>query len=148
MGQRPEGHRSQFGRSADDFSRLLEHERSESEIALKPRAQQLFPMHPQFRLLRFLRAVGLALLCGHAAAAATQPNLVVIMTDDQGYWDLGSTGNPYIETPNLDALARSGVRFSRYYVAPVCSPTRAGMMTGRYAAARLRRISRSLPGAH
>ena len=90
-------------------------------------------MHPKFRLLRFLWAACLALLGGHAAAAATQPNLVVIMTDDQGYWDLGSTGNPYIETPNMDAFAQSGVRFSRYYVAPVCSPTRAGMMTGRYA---------------
>lgn len=100
---------------------------------MKARAQQFFPMHPKFRLLRFFWAVGLALLCGHAAAAATQPNLVVIVTDDQGYWDLGSTGNPFIETPHMDALAQSGVRFSRYYAAPVCSPTRAGMMTGRYA---------------
>ncbi len=69
---------------------------------------------------------------GHGAESRA-PNLLVIMTDDQGYWDLGSTGNPHIDTPRLDAFAKSGVRFSRYYVAPVCSPTRAGMMTGRYA---------------
>lgn len=90
-------------------------------------------MHPRVRLPRFLWATGLALLGGQAAVAATQPNLLVIMTDDQGYWDLGSTGNPFIETPNLDTLANGGVRFARYYAAPVCSPTRAGMMTGRYA---------------
>jgi len=88
-----------------------------------------------FPFRRFLVLIGLVLLSplGPAARAANPPNLLVIMTDDQGYWELGSTGNPYIETPNLDALAQSGVRFSRYYAAPVCSPTRAGMMTGRYA---------------
>jgi arylsulfatase A-like enzyme len=78
-----------------------------------------------------------ALACAISTVAAPAvdrpPNLLVIMTDDQGYWDLGSTGNPHIDTPNLDALASAGVRFSRYYVAPVCAPTRAGMMTGRYA---------------
>ncbi len=74
-----------------------------------------------------------AALWTHAVAGKTPPNLLVIMTDDQGYWELGSTGNPHIETPHLDALAQSGVRFARYYAAPVCSPTRAGMMTGRYA---------------
>ena len=68
-----------------------------------------------------------------AAQAVRPPNFIVIMTDDQGYWDLGSSGNPHIDTPNLDKLAAESVTFSRYYVAPVCSPTRAGMMTGRYA---------------
>ena len=68
-----------------------------------------------------------------ASGAQNAPNLLLIMTDDQGYWDLGSSGNPSIDTPHLDKLAAEGVRFTRYYAAPVCAPTRAGMMTGRYA---------------
>ena len=68
-----------------------------------------------------------------AAGEAARPNLLLIVTDDQGVWDLGSSGNPDIDTPHLDALAKSGVSFARYYAAPVCSPTRAGLMTGRYA---------------
>ena len=65
-----------------------------------------------------------------AAGEAARPNLLLIVTDDQGGWDLGSSGNPDIDTPHLDALAKSGVSFARYYAAPVCSPTRAGLMTG------------------
>ncbi len=67
-----------------------------------------------------------------SVAATGQPNIVLIVTDDQGYWDTGISGNPDIETPNMDRLAREGVQFSRYYCAPVCAPTRAGLMTGRY----------------
>lgn len=78
-----------------------------------------------------LAAFGLPLLS--AAGGETRPDLLLIVTDDQGSWDLGSAGNPHLDTPHLDALAKSGVSFSRYYVAPVCSPTRAGLMTGRYA---------------
>jgi arylsulfatase A len=89
-------------------------------------------LSPIARLPLLVWATG-CFLYGPAPAVASQPNLLVVMTDDQGEWDLGSTGNPHIETPNMDALAQSGVRFSRYYAAPVCSPTRAGMMTGRYA---------------
>lgn len=64
--------------------------------------------------------------------AADRPNIILIMTDDQGCWDLGSAGNPHITTPHLDSLAKQGVEFSRFYVQPVCAPTRAGVMTGRY----------------
>lgn len=72
-------------------------------------------------------------LCCHSVfAAETRPNLLLIVTDDQGYWDLSATGNPTITTPNLDSIARDGVQFTRFYVQPVCSPTRAGLMTGRY----------------
>ena len=92
----------------------------------------LLALSPIARLPLLVWATG-CFLYGPEPAAASQPNLLVVMTDDQGDWDLGSTGNPHIETPNMDALAQSGVRFSRYYAAPVCSPTRAGMMTGRYA---------------
>ncbi|MFG0305172.1 MAG: arylsulfatase [Phycisphaerales bacterium JB040] len=72
-------------------------------------------------------------LCAHAMQPPTaRPNIVLIMTDDQGLGDLSITGNPHLETPSIDALARQGVSFSRFYVSPVCSPTRASLMTGRY----------------
>ena len=67
-----------------------------------------------------------------AVAAETRPNLVFVMTDDQGYWDTGVSGNPHIDTPQMDRLAKEGVQFTRYYAAAVCAPTRAGIMTGRY----------------
>ena len=67
-----------------------------------------------------------------AAAADRKPNIVLIVTDDQGWWDLGSHGNEAIETPNLDRLAAEGVELTRFYVQPVCAPTRAGLMTGRH----------------
>ncbi len=66
------------------------------------------------------------------ASAADRPNILFIMTDDQGYWDTGATGNPHIDTPSMDRIAAEGVQLDRYYVAPVCAPTRAGIMTGRY----------------
>lgn len=61
------------------------------------------------------------------------PNIILIITDDQGYGDFGFYGNPHIQTPFLDSLARMSTRFSQFYVCPVCAPTRAGLMTGRYA---------------
>jgi arylsulfatase A-like enzyme len=61
-----------------------------------------------------------------------RPNVVLIITDDQGYGDLGFHGNPKISTPNLDRLARQSVQFQSFYVSPVCAPTRASLMTGRY----------------
>ena len=65
-------------------------------------------------------------------AAPQRPNMIVILCDDLGYGDLGIHGHPHIQTPNLDALASSGIRFSNFYsTAPVCSPSRVGLMTGR-----------------
>ena len=64
---------------------------------------------------------------------AARPNIVVIVTDDMGYADLGFQGSKDIPTPNIDALAAGGIRFTDAYVSgPYCSPTRAGLMTGRY----------------
>ncbi|MFN7921093.1 MAG: arylsulfatase [Bryobacteraceae bacterium] len=67
------------------------------------------------------------------AAQARRPNVVLIMTDDQGYGDLSCHGNPHVKTPNVDRLAAQGTEFTRFTVSPVCAPTRASLMTGRYA---------------
>ena len=73
------------------------------------------------------------LLSGHVAAAdADKPNVIVILTDDQGWGDLSVHGNTNISTPNIDRLASQGMAFDRFYVCPICSPTRAEFMTGRY----------------
>ena len=60
------------------------------------------------------------------------PNVVLILSDDQGWGDLSMNGNSNINTPNIDKLAKSGVTFDRFYVCAVCSPTRAELLTGRY----------------
>jgi arylsulfatase A-like enzyme len=86
-------------------------------------------------LSRFLLAAAVALIPAVASAAqpAGKPNLIVIVGDDMGYADVGVHGCKDIPTPNLDALAKSGVRFTNGYVTgPYCSPTRAGLLTGRY----------------
>jgi len=67
-----------------------------------------------------------------AAAAPTRPNIILIMTDDQGWGDLSLSGNPNLQTPNIDALAKNGASFQSFYVNAVCSPTRAELLTGRY----------------
>lgn len=65
-------------------------------------------------------------------AAADQPNILVILTDDQGWGDLSLNGNTNLSTPNIDSLAKDGASFDRFYVCAVCSPTRAEFLTGRY----------------
>jgi arylsulfatase A-like enzyme len=75
----------------------------------------------------------LLVVVGGALGAQRRPNVVLIMTDDAGYGDFGSYGATDVKTPNLDRLARDGVRFTDFYAnAPSCTPTRAGLMTGRY----------------
>ena len=64
--------------------------------------------------------------------AKEHPNVVVILTDDQGWGDLSLNGNTNLSTPHIDSLARLGSKFDRFYVSPVCSPTRAELLTGRY----------------
>jgi len=67
-----------------------------------------------------------------ARAAARKPNIVLVMSDDQGWGQTGYYGHPLLKTPNLDAMARNGLRLDRFYAgAPVCSPTRASVLTGR-----------------
>jgi hypothetical protein len=64
--------------------------------------------------------------------AATQPNVILIMTDDQGYGDLSCHGHPVLKTPEMDALYADSVRLTDFHVDPSCSPTRSSLMTGRY----------------
>jgi arylsulfatase/arylsulfatase A len=78
-------------------------------------------------LLAFLPISALA-----SFAWAAPPNIILIMTDDQGYGDLGVHGNPIVRTPNLDAMAQRSARWEYFYVSPVCAPTRACLMAGRY----------------
>ena len=62
---------------------------------------------------------------------ATPPNVIIVMTDDQGWGDLSLHGNDSMSTPNLDAFAKGGIQFDRFYVSPLCAPTRASLLTGR-----------------
>ena len=66
------------------------------------------------------------------SADMKKPNVLLILTDDQGYGDLSLHGNPHLRTPTMDLLGKSGLRLNRFYVSPVCAPTRASLMTGRY----------------
>src|SRR5262245_32885056 len=81
-------------------------------------------MRPIVPLLMYLTAGPLA--------AADRPNVVVILSDDQGWGDLSLNGNTNLKTPHVDSLAAAGARFDRFFVQPVCSPTRAEFLTGRY----------------
>ncbi|MBI4876318.1 MAG: arylsulfatase [Acidobacteria bacterium] len=66
------------------------------------------------------------------APPARRPNIVLVMTDDQGFGDLSLHGNPHLSTPHTDSVARQGVEFTQFQVCPVCSPTRSSLLTGRY----------------
>jgi arylsulfatase A-like enzyme len=86
-----------------------------------------------FHPIMFLIAGMLLYACGNSQERVIRsPNIIVIMSDDQGWGDLSMNGNKNLHTPNIDLLAEKGVRFDRFYVSPVCSPTRAELLTGRY----------------
>lgn len=63
---------------------------------------------------------------------AASPNIVFVISDDQGYGDLGCTGNPVVKTPSIDKLATESSALSDYHVAPTCSPTRCSILTGHW----------------
>src|SRR6266704_3292596 len=71
-------------------------------------------------------------LHGAGQAQPGRPNIVIILADDQGWGDLSVHGNTNLATPHIDSLARDGALFERFYVQPVCSPTRAELLTGHY----------------
>ena len=82
-------------------------------------------------ILLFLFVLGLSSLKMQSQASMEKPNIVIILADDMGWGDVGFHGSE-IMTPNLNKLANEGVILNHFYTAPVCSPTRAGLMTGRY----------------
>ncbi|MGC4052721.1 MAG: sulfatase-like hydrolase/transferase [Paludibaculum sp.] len=75
-------------------------------------------------------ALASALAPAVLSAAPARPNVIFILTDDQGYGDISLHGNPQLRTPNMDAIAQQGVQFTRFHVMPVCSPTRSCLMMG------------------
>lgn len=87
-------------------------------------------------VLRFLAWMMIGAGCVSARAdtlAGSRPNIVLIITDDQGYAPIGRHGHPWLQTPQLDRLYDTSVRFTRFLVSPTCSPTRSALMTGRHA---------------
>ena len=64
--------------------------------------------------------------------ASSRPNVILVLTDDQGYPPLGAHGHPFIQTPNLDEFHGDAVRFEQFHSGTTCAPTRAGLMTGHY----------------
>lgn len=88
-------------------------------------------MKATLKLTQQLLMIALVFTCATAAFAA-KPNVVLVMTDDQGWGQMGYYNHPVLKTPNLDKMAANGLRFDRFYAGgPVCSPTRATVMTGR-----------------
>ncbi len=87
-------------------------------------------------MIRILLCLASALILNRLAEAAPapapRPNIILVMTDDQGYGDLSCHGNPIIRTPNIDRFYRQSVRFTDFHVSPTCAPTRAALMTGRH----------------
>ena len=80
----------------------------------------------------FFLCMGITGAALHGQSSSTKPNIVIILTDDQGWGDLSIHGNTNLQTPNIDRLAKGGARFNNFFVSPVCSPTRAEFLTGRY----------------
>jgi arylsulfatase A-like enzyme len=90
----------------------------------------------QFQISNFIKIILLnffllVLFSCESRSKNSNPNVIIIITDDQGYGDLGVHGNKIIKTPNIDEFSAESVNFSNYHVGTTCSPTRAGLMTGR-----------------
>ena len=85
-------------------------------------------------MMRTLKMLALLLFMPLALAEDIErkPNVVIFLSDDQGWGDFSHTGNPILKTPNIDSLAKDGVFLKQFYVQAVCSPTRAEMLTGRW----------------
>jgi len=84
-----------------------------------------------FSMQALLASLAVSSLAGQGGFPVL-PNIVLVMTDDQGYGDLGWTGNPIIHTPHIDSFAKESIRFTDFHVSPTCSPTRCALMTGRH----------------
>jgi arylsulfatase len=94
-----------------------------------PKNRKLNKLKKQLLTLIFLLTGNIDIA---SAQKSTRPNILLIMTDDQGYGDFGFTGNPYVKTSNIDKLAARSTRLTNYHNSPVCAPSRASLLTGRY----------------
>jgi arylsulfatase A-like enzyme len=92
----------------------------------------LLTRFPRLAVAAFAAAA--ATLATDRAVAAEKPNFVVILADDLGYNDIQCFGSPLVKTPNIDSIAKNGIKFTDFYVAPSCTPSRAAMLTGSYPA--------------
>ncbi len=98
----------------------------------------LLPMsiHPIYKALHFLLIIGSSVCCNppkeQVQEKSKRPNVILILTDDQGWGDLSMHGNNWLQTPVIDSMAKSSAQFDRFYVSPLCAPTRASLLTGRY----------------
>ena len=82
---------------------------------------------------RWLIFVLLLVMFGSTCSIAQErPNIIIMLTDDQGYGDIGAHGNPYLKTPNIESIGQRGVEMTHFFTYPNCSPTRAALLTGRY----------------
>ena len=84
------------------------------------------------RFFLFIALMWLTLLASAAHAASPKPNILILLADDLGYADVGFNGGKVISTPNIDHLAATGINLTDFRVCPMCSPTRAGLLTGRW----------------
>src|SRR5688572_6129960 len=90
-------------------------------------------LHASSYVFRTLCGLTLALLCGIdcvSAAPAKRPNVIIVLSDDQGYGDFSCHGNTVLKTPNLDKLHEQSIRLTDFHVAPMCTPTRGQLMSG------------------
>lgn len=78
----------------------------------------------------FLRTAGAAAAVSRSALGASRPNVIVLLTDDQGYGDFSCHGNPVLKTPAMDKLHSQSVRFTQFHSAPMCTPTRGQLLSG------------------
>ena len=100
-------------------------------IMANPSNRQPHSLHTQVALMLALAALLLAAACT-SAPVDDRPNIILVITDDQGYGEVAAHGNSMIQTPNLDALHAESVRLTNFHVDPTCSPTRSALITGRY----------------
>lgn len=91
---------------------------------------------PILKIISILVSVSILVSCNPANQKAKEkpnrPNVILILTDDQGWGDLSMHGNEWVQTPVIDLMAQDGAQFERFYVSPLCAPTRASLLTGRY----------------
>ncbi len=100
--------------------------------SVKPKKASLTSRNMQIKnILLIVSGFSLSSLMSYAQKKP-HPNIIIIITDDQSYGDLGITDNPHVKTPVIDKLAIESIRFNNFYVLPVCAPTRSSLLTGRY----------------